>query len=319
MPRRMSKTSATRPSRPAGTLRIVMPTKTQTPSTSDTAPTTEPATEDVDEFSIASLTLDVPLIPLRPKRRVPATPFHFLSLPSEIRIQIYEYFFHDDTVNEPLDLGPGNYKRIHGKLRLMRVCKQVHDEATYYLYSSRTFRLFPTYPGKYFKSKKPILARMKPIQRRYIQSLELRLGPGWNAPPRGWVVNPALGLNECVDVRTLKVFVECDPSDNIFKGFRRSPGFYEEFSRQLLINVLKELPNVTALEFDGWPSVKKSGNMMAQLLDVAAQFRCAVEWGPERGWTDSRNDEDHIPNAMYPVKVPRTSTGYGPHGLVSIT
>lgn len=300
-------------------LRIVMPSQQISPASAstDTAATKTVTEEDVNNISIESLTLDTPLIPLRPKRRVPATPFHFLSLPSEIRINIYEYFFHDSSIDEPLDLGPGNYKRIHGKLRLMRVCKQVHDEATYYLYSSRTFRIFPTYPGKYFKSKKPILARLKPNQRRYITSLELRLGPGWNAPPRGWIVNPALGLQECVNVQRLKVFVECDPSDNVFKGFRRSPGFYEEFSRQLLTNVLQELPNVTTIEFDGWPSVKKSGNMMCTLLDVATEFKCIKEWGPDRGWTDSTNDEDHVPNAKYPDRV-ATLTGYGPHSIVSV-
>jgi hypothetical protein len=245
----------------------------------------------VNKLSLADLTIDVPLIPFnKPKRRVPASPFHFLSLPAEVRIQIYTYFF--DDIPTLLDLNPHNYKRIHKKLGLMRVCRQVHDEATFAFYSTRTFRLFPTYPGKYFKSKKPLLARLKQQQRRYVTSLELRLGPGWNAPPRGWVVNPALGLADCVEVERLNVFVECDPSDNIFQGWRRSDGFYEGFSRNLLTDVLEALPSVHTVQFDGWTSVKKSGDMMQGLMKIVEEAGLGIEWGPERGWTDASDDKE---------------------------
>jgi hypothetical protein len=257
-------------------------------SSSATPPIPPPAIETVEEpTGIAALVADTPLIPFNPKRRVPEKPFPFLLLPSEIRIKVYEYFFEDavcpDTV---LDLGPDNYKRFHGKLRLMRVCKQIHDEATHLLYSNTTFRLFPTYPGRYFKSKHPILSRLKPNQRECITSLELRLGPGWNAPPRGWVVNDALGLADCTNVHKLKVFVECDPSDGIFKGFRRSEGFYEKFCRALLGKVIEGMPALQIIEFDAWSSVNKSGAMMHALLDVAAQYDRVIQWGPERGWDD---------------------------------
>ncbi|KAL7902733.1 hypothetical protein HDV63DRAFT_169285 [Trichoderma sp. SZMC 28014] len=240
---------------------------------------------------IASLTLDTPIIELRKKPpRVPATPFHFLSLPSELRVKIYEYYF--DENEDVLDLSPENYKRYHKRLGLMRVCKLLRDEATYFFYGTRTFRIFPTYPGKYFKSKKPILARLKPRQRECITSLELRLGPGWNAPPKGWAVNDALGLKDCINVHKLKVLVECDPSDNIFKGFRRSEGFYEKFSRQLLASVLEELPAVDAVEFDAWSSVKKSGAMMTGLFKVVTEREgLSIQWGPDRGWTDAEEEE----------------------------
>lgn len=242
-------------------------------------------------IDIASLTLDTPIIELRKKPpRVPTTPFHFLSLPSELRVKIYEYYF--DENEDALDLSPDNYKRYHKRLGLMRVCKLLREEATYFFYGTRTFRIFPTYPGKYFKSKKPILARLKPRQRECITSLELRLGPGWNAPPKGWAVNDALGLKDCINVNKLKVLVECDPSDNIFKGFRRSEGFYEKFSRQLLASVLEELPAVNAVEFDAWPSVKKSGAMMTGLFKVVTEKEgLSVQWGPDRGWTDAEEEE----------------------------
>ncbi|KAK1245486.1 hypothetical protein MKX08_005115 [Trichoderma sp. CBMAI-0020] len=265
----------------------------QAPQTVVGSSDNKPETTSADSLAvdIASLTLDTPIIELRKKPpRVPATPFHFLSLPSELRVKIYEYYFDEDE--DALDLSPENYKRYHKRLGLMRVCKLLRDEATYFFYGTRTFRIFPTYPGKYFKSKKPILARLKPRQRECITSLELRLGPGWNAPPKGWAVNDALGLQDCINVHQLKVLVECDPSDNIFKGFRRSEGFYEKFSRQLLASVLEALPAVKAVEFDAWSSVKKSGAMMTGLFKVVAEKEgLSIQWGPDRGWTDAEEEE----------------------------
>lgn len=249
------------------------------------------ADDEVDKIPIASLTLDTPLIPLVRPRRVPAKPFPFLTIPSELRIKIYDYYFDDIDPKEVLDLGPGNYKRIHKKLGLMRVCKQVHAEATHYFYRNRIFRLFPTYPGRYIKSKRPLLARLKPHQRECLTVLQLRLGPGFAAPPRGWVVNDALGLKDCVNVQKLAVFIEIDPSDKAIEGFRRSNGFYEEFSSNLLQKLLESLPGVRVIEFDGWPSVKKSGSMMKCLLDVARRSGHRIEWGPEKGWTDAEEEE----------------------------
>ena len=285
MARRPSKNSG---ARPVGVLRITAPTKRSAAPAASTATKTV-TTEDVEKLSIASLTLDTPLRPLVRPRRVPANPFHFLSLPSEIRIRIYEYYFSD---SEPvIDLGPENHKRYHNKLRLVRVCRQVHDEATHLFYSTQTFRIFQIYPGRYFKTKKPLLARMKPIHRDCMTSLDLRLGPGWGAPPKGWVVTPALGLHECVNVHRLKVMVECDTSDNIYKGFRRSDGFYEGFCRNLLSDVMDALPNVVEVQFDAWPAVKKSGLMMQGLMSTATEAGMHITWGPERGWTDADEDD----------------------------
>ncbi|PHH75709.1 hypothetical protein CDD80_2166 [Ophiocordyceps camponoti-rufipedis] len=245
----------------------------------------------------------------RSPRRRPQKPFPFLDLPPELRIKVYHHYF--DTIDPVVDLGPGNHKRIHKLLGLMRVSKLIHAEATHFFYSSRTFRLFPTHPGRYFKSKKPLLSRLKPSQRLSITSLELRLGPGWNAPPKGWVVNEALGLRDCIHVDTLSVFVECDPSDGVFKGFRRSDGFYEAFSRSLLAAVVDALPSVRAVRFDAWTSVKKSGAMMRALLEVAAQSDLLIRWGPERGWSDGEDDAAVVP-------VPFVSIhGYAPDVLAA--
>jgi len=186
-----------------------------------------------------------------------------------------------------MDLDPTIFKIIHRTqmFSIFRVSRQLYYEATHHFFSTHTFRIFPTYPGRYFKTKRPLLARLPARYRESMKSLELRLGPGWNAPPRGWVVNDALGLTDCTSVRVLKIFVECDPSDAIFKGFRKSEGFYEEFSASLLDEIMKRVPNIKMVEFDANTSVKRTGDMMSRLEEVLAKYEGkAVEWVPERGW-----------------------------------
>lgn len=218
-------------------------------------------------------------------------PFRFMDLPSELRIKVFNYYFSD--VGRVIDLDTDNYKRIHKKLGILRTCRALYYEASHVFYSTHTFRLFPTV-GKFFKAKKPLLARMNKRQRSWITSLELRLGPGWNRPPRGWIVNDALGLADCVNLRKLTVFVECDPSDNIFNGFRRADDFYENFSRELLGGVLSGLPFFDRIYFDAWSGVKKSGAMMRGLFGVALSHGRTICWGPERGWTDHDEVERNV-------------------------
>lgn len=210
-------------------------------------------------------------------------PFEFLKLPSELRNKIYEFIFRDAPF--VIDLDPDNYRNIHRKISIFLVCRQIYDEASHYFYASHTVRLFPTHPGKFFKAKKPLLARLSPRNRASISTLQLRLGPGWNHPPRGWVVNEALGLKDAVNVRKLKCFVEVDPSDNVFAGFRRGID-YGKFSRNLLDEVLIEVPSITEIQFDAWPSVKKDGDMLCGLIEVALKHEKMISWGKEKGWTD---------------------------------
>jgi hypothetical protein len=251
--------------------------------------------------NFAALTLDVPLQnpdAFAPKKKV-RKPFPLFELPSELRLRIYAYYF--ANVGETLDLDFDNHKRIHSKLAILRTCRQIYAEASYQFYSSHTVRLFPIY-GKYFKSKKPLLARLKPNQRATLTTLELRVGPGWNRPPRGWVVNDALGLADCSNVRRLRVFVECDTSNDIFKGFLHSDGFYEGFCRELMGTVLDGLASCHVVEFDANPSVKKAGPMMTGLLEEATQRGKQLAWGPEKGWDDGdeKEEEVKVPN-MGPI------------------
>lgn len=211
--------------------------------------------------------------------------FPYLSLPSELRTKIYSFIFSPAPAH--LDLDPTIFKIFQQTqlFAIFRVSHQLYREATHHFFSTHTFRIFPTYPGRYFKTKRPLLARLPAQYRDSITSLELRLGPGWNNPPRGWVVNDALGLAECTSVRVLKIFVECDPSDAIYKGFRKSDGFYEEFSANLFDEVMKRVPSIKTLEFDSYPAIKRSGGMMRALEEVAAKYEGKmVIWGQKHGW-----------------------------------
>ena len=92
-----------------------------------------------------------------------------------------------------------------------------------------------------------------------------------------------LGLEEMEAVRTVKVFVECDPSHEIFNGFRIDRDFFTGFSGSLLEHVLRRLPSVLQVELDGWPSVKREGPLVKRLLEVTrkAGVRIAEIGGKE--------------------------------------
>ncbi|EKD18160.1 hypothetical protein MBM_03932 [Drepanopeziza brunnea f. sp. 'multigermtubi' MB_m1] len=216
-------------------------------------------------------------------------PFPFARLPSELRNKIYSLVF--ACVPDAIDLDPSLFKLFHRMqiFALFRVSRQIYLESVHNFFSTHTFRIFPTYPGKYFKTKKPLLARLPARARESLTSLQLRVGPGWNNPPQGWVVNEQLGLRDCTNVRVLKVFVECDPSDAIFAGFRKSEGFYERFCKNLLEAVLRDVPSIQVVEFDAYSSVSRTGDMMSGLGEVVARNEKVVAWGAERGW-DKESD-----------------------------
>ncbi|KAK7733980.1 hypothetical protein SLS53_007975 [Cytospora paraplurivora] len=265
-------------------------------SSTNTAPSqTELDVEDaINGLDIGALTLDVPIVNKKPVVEKPK-PFPIMDLPSELRVKIYDYHFAD--IGPVVDIEPGNYFAIHKKLCIFRVCRQIYHEASHAFYSSKTFRIFPI-DGRYAKAKKGLLARLKPQSRAHITSLELRLGPGWSKPYRSWVVNELLGLQDCHDVRSLSVFVEIDPSDPLFNGWRKSNGFYESFSKSLLGEILEGLPSLKVVRFDAGRSVKKAGDMMQGLLEVTKASKLNITWGPIRGWTDNDADE---PNYESPV------------------
>ncbi len=201
---------------------------------------------------------------VRPKRQS----FPFFDLPFELRSKILCYIL---TESQPIDLHPNNHRSGHERLNLFLTSHRLHSEASYLFYSTHTFRIFPTH-GRFFGHKsKPLLQRLPTRYREAITSLELRLGPGWSSPPKSWWVDARLGLEEMVHVRTLKVFVECDPSHDIFRGFRIGRDFFTDFSAHLLDEITRRLPALVWVELDGWPSVMREGPLMKRLVEVAKE------------------------------------------------
>ena len=202
-------------------------------------------------------------------------PFPFMELPVELRVKVYSYLF--ENVTDVIDLDPDNFRNIRKKQSIFYVSRRVYQEASHYFYSSKTFRVFPTYPGRFFKTKKPLLARLSPRCRQQLTSLELRLGPGFASPPRGWVINDALGLQDMTNVRTLKVMVQVDTSSPMYNGFRAKgerAQFYENFSRDLLDGILKRVPSIVHVQMDGWPGVEKDGLMVRSLSEEIGRASC---------------------------------------------
>lgn len=287
----MARRTAPKGSRAKGTGSAPTPIPSSTASASASAPPSgagDDSESAVSGLDIAALTLDVP-IANRPVVKKQPKPFRFMDLPSELRVKIYGHHF--AGIAPVVDLEPGNYFSIHKKLSVLRVCRQVYHEASHVFYSSRTFRIFPI-DGRHSRTKKGLLARMKPQSRARMTSLELRLGPGWGKPFRSWVVDPVVGLADCVNVRRVCVYIEIDPSDSFFSGWRKSNGFYERFCQNLLDDILKGLPNADRVQFDANPSVKKAGDMTSGLLDIATANGRTICWGPKRGWTDGDEEDE---------------------------
>ncbi|KAI9731555.1 MAG: hypothetical protein M1834_004675 [Cirrosporium novae-zelandiae] len=229
----------------------------------------EPAPEELSEEEIQ-------------RRRHPRFKY-FFDLPSEIRNNIYKMAL---CVNRTIDMDPTNYRRIAPRLDLFLTCKRIHAEAYPIFYGSSTFRLFPIH-GRFMGNRQlPLLARLPPHYRKVIRTLELRLGPGWSSPPKSWHVHKRLGLPDLESLKTLKVFVECDPSHSIFKGFRISKDFFTGFAGSLLEGLLAEIGSVENVQFDGYPSVERTASLMTRLLEVTKLAGRKVTWGPERGWND---------------------------------
>ncbi|KAL8731222.1 MAG: hypothetical protein Q9181_004381 [Wetmoreana brouardii] len=216
-------------------------------------------------------------------------PFRFFDLPLELRSRILSFLLCTDT--RTIDLDPTNYRAATARLNLFLVSKQFGFEAYHVFYAGHTFRIFQTHGRFLGKRTEPLLARLPSYYRNVMVSLELRLGPGWSDPPKPWYVSDRLGLEDCIAVRTLRVFVEVDPSSPIFKGFRLNRDFFTNFSGMLLQQVMEWLPVLDTVEFDAYPSVDRHGALMTRLLEETRKAKKRIAWGSERDWGDSLADK----------------------------
>ena len=239
-------------------------------------------------------------------RKAPVEPFRFFDLPSEIRLRIYGFVLFTPrrrrTLRTTGSVGASSKRNpplspTSHRVALFLTSRRVHHEASDYFYATQTFRLFHIQDY----SRMPTIRAIAPQYRPSIATIELILGSSWTAPPREWTVTRSLGLEEMVRIRTFKVFIECDPSHPVFEGFRVSKDYYTDFAGDLLSEVLSKLPNLEYVEFDAWPSVRKSGALMKRLMEEVRTAGRKIAWGPERGWTDY--DGEEFSDDVYGIKA----------------
>lgn len=188
-------------------------------------------------------------------------------------------------------LDPTNYRLLHPRLAIFLVSKRMHNEA-YPIFYSQPIRLFPTH-GRFFHTKHALIARLPTRYRSAVTTVELRLGPGWSNPPRCQNTGPWLGLADCTSLRRLKIFVECDPSDSIFAGFRgkgATEDTYKLFCMGLLRGIMEQVPSLESVEIDAYPSVKREAPLVMSLRRTIEEGGKKMVWGPLRGW-EKEGDE----------------------------
>ncbi|GAB7355702.1 hypothetical protein MBLNU459_g6403t1 [Dothideomycetes sp. NU459] len=211
--------------------------------------------------------------------------FPFFELPAEIRLKIYGFLLVKLAV---VDLDPDNYRTIRPSLSCFLVSRRMHEEAYHVFYGSpqQAMRLFPT-NGRFFHTKRPLLARLGAQYRRAVNTIELMIGPGWTAPPRCWHTEDTLGLKDCHSLRTLKILVACDPSDEFFDGFRgkgNDKDTYKNFCVRILQGMFAQVPTLETVELDGYPGVSKDAPLVRGLVAEIARAKKRIAWGPMRGW-----------------------------------
>lgn len=192
--------------------------------------------------------------------------FRFFELPFELRSQILVLVL---VTSRTYSLHPENFHTGRKRLNIFLTSRQMHEEAYRIFYGGHAFRIFPNH-GRFFGDNVvPLIARLPTRYKEALVSLELRLGPGWKSPPASWKVDDRLGLKQMTSVRILKLFIECDPSLETFRGFRVDKTFYTEFSQDLLERLLQRLAAVLRVEVDGWPSVPRQGSLINTLVRTA--------------------------------------------------
>ena len=108
-----------------------------------------------------------------------------------------------------------------------------------------------------------------------------------------------LRLQDCVGVRDLKVFVECDPSHQVFQGFRVSIDFFTDFASNLLGRIVERLPRLERVTFDrNGPSVRRDSELMSRLQEAVLKGQRRIGWAKGK-WEDDEEDDQRAKGEAY--------------------
>lgn len=201
-------------------------------------------------------------------------PFKFFELPAEVRNNIYALVLFSSA----------GYRRVDGTKRsrtsMLAVSKKMHLEASYVLYSSSTFKIFPIQDFV----QEPLVQELRPMYRAMVTKLEMVVGSSWTSPPKSWRVSKLLSkrLSKLTSVQTLNVFVEVDPSQPDFEKYRISLDFYTDFCGDLLRDVLAAVPFVRFIEMNGNPGVDTNGPLVSRLVKEAEVKGKLLTLGPTK-------------------------------------
>jgi hypothetical protein len=102
-------------------------------------------------------------------------------------------------------------------------------------------------------------------------------------------------LSDCTGLKVLKIFVQCDPSDSHFNGFRgknANEDTYKWFCIDLLRGILQQVPRLKVVEIDAYPGIKQSAPLITGLREVVQETGKRLVWGPLRGWEDENGMND---------------------------
>lgn len=203
-------------------------------------------------------------------------PFPFFQLPAEIRNRIYLLVLFSSR---------GISGRKKSRTSLLAVSKRMHQEATYILYSSLSFRIFPIQD---FTSA-PLIQDLRPMYRSMVTKLEMVIGSSWTSPPKTWRVGKLLArrLARLSAVQTLKIFVQADPSLPMYEKWRISFDFYTDFCGDLLRDVLATMPHLKFIELDGNPGIEVGGPLVSRLLAEAEAKGKTCTLAPTKGMATS--------------------------------
>lgn len=103
-----------------------------------------------------------------------------------------------------------------------------------------------------------------------------------------------MGLKDCHSLRTFKILVTLDPSDEYFNGFRgkgKDENSYKIFCVGILRGFLEQVSTLETVELDGYPGVSKDCPLVRGLVAEIKQAKKRLTWGPARGWKEEEEKE----------------------------